>query len=832
MSVAITIFGVEGQGGDIALCYVLLRTVRGGGNYPAPHLPGDFVSQTVRKTRVEGTGLQVVSWDDVLPSTEASSILDGISQGTFVVPSSSPICAGSSIAGVPFGPLIVQEGNERASVTGVGLLHRCGIVSPGMATDLKNSLFMHLKPGTGPRVLHLLVSQIEELRGMKALQRKERPFAAVEYFHRESLLPGVDGPLFSMRLDSMDLQRFRSRAPANHLHILRRAALLHIPYTLQVTIQNYNQILTSKLLAMPANQHEITVSVSSHITEASLSAFDMAGDLIERFDITFCQGIDIRLSVLAGADEFPQLFSGTVDTQDLDKRNRLVTSAFNAAGLQGRSGVLDIVRTSDQTLNTLLGRGGESLETIWFERDIENQAEVIRWVKKMLEQPGVSKAYLADPFLGSSAFERVVARQGNMTPELFVLISPGGVDPDAEREDSKTSEYIERLVETASRLREKVACKLSIIHVRKAENRAFHDRYLCTVKDGIPSAYLLSNSLSKAAGDWPFAVSQLDRITSWRVYTDILEMAGQLPNQRGLDPEVIWTYSPTTNAVDSASNGTSDEDQSEPRKSWANLLLSDMQRIITRNVECKDQVCQRLDKFLADCPQDVDAETLAEALFKVTIHREHFVVLTSQIFRDRGQPLVADALDEHLLTHFLDKLPTAKDQGTLFILPDHRRDVITHLAGCVARKKKPTAFILNKLNSRMFEYLETIETQRFSATIILDIHEAATYLSIIALLVATNSSDIDMRHRIGLANDYIHWIGRLMRSEMAFCIYTKCETMPEYLLDGVASMASLIARAKSIFGVEVNGAIDRVMTDQWIVPACREKLEAALAQSE
>ena len=41
-------------------------------------------------------------------------------------------------------------------------------------------------------------------------------------------------------------------------------------------------------------------------------------------------------------------------------------------------------------------------------------------------------------------------------------------------------------------------------------NKAFHDRYLLLYShDGMAKVYLLSNSLNKVAGDWPFCMSVL-----------------------------------------------------------------------------------------------------------------------------------------------------------------------------------------------------------------------------------------------------------------------------------------------------------------------------------
>ena len=76
------------------------------------------------------------------------------------------------------------------------------------------------------------------------------------------------------------------------------------------------------------------------------------------------------------------------------------------------------------------------------------------------------------------------------------------------------SDYLDKLRETATDWADKLAGRVSIVHIKRGDGsrQAFHDRYLCVVdRKGVPTAYLLSNSLSKAAGDWPFAICELNR---------------------------------------------------------------------------------------------------------------------------------------------------------------------------------------------------------------------------------------------------------------------------------------------------------------------------------
>lgn len=169
------------------------------------------------------------------------------------------------------------------------------------------------------------------------------------------------------------------------------------------------------------------------------------------------------------------------------------TSAFKGPSAGGRSGGFDKIRRDRQSIAAIIGRTNWSPESLWFER-VDGQLEVIRWIKARLEDPKVGAAYLVDPFLGSDALRRVVARQGREDIRLTILISPGSVDPDAEQVDIDASEsHVEKLKAAAGELSELLCGDISIIDVHRGDSQrqAFHDRFLALIgRDDVPTAYL------------------------------------------------------------------------------------------------------------------------------------------------------------------------------------------------------------------------------------------------------------------------------------------------------------------------------------------------------
>ncbi|MDR3383751.1 VPA1262 family N-terminal domain-containing protein [Cupriavidus basilensis] len=248
----------------------------------------------------------------------------------------------------------------------------------------------------------------------------------------------------------------------------------------------------------------------------------------------------------------------------------------------------------------------------------ENQVDLMLRAEAKLTSVGLTSPNRAIPM-------KLVARQGNETAELFIIVSPGDVDPDADAVASTAkSDYLAKLTTTAREWAPKLAGRVSVVNIKRGNGseQAFHDRYICVIdQKGIPQAYLLSNSLSKAAGDWPFTICQLNQVISWRIYAYILEMVeGKTP---GLQPEVIWTSTEAPST--SAPGAVTASSPSKNEAAWvatANALLVDIWNVIIRNSDFKPQVGARIDAFSCAWRDDIDIMKFADALFKVVKHRD------------------------------------------------------------------------------------------------------------------------------------------------------------------------------------------------------------------
>lgn len=824
MPIAMTVFGVEVDASNPLLAYVMLREVRGSGTYPAPHLPKGTPLHLTYRTPQADAKLTLITWDKVFSGDEESDLQNGLKQGLVVLPTECPIASGQVISGTPFGPVIVEEEFQRAPVSGIGLLYRSGVVTNKIFNALIETFDQSLRPGKTPEALRDLVAKLSELSGMRDVLKQRRTIGGVDYYHRISAAPLVNGPLFDILPMKADL-----KAPMLQVKIRRHAAAADQQFTVQVILKNFEETLSSVLINFKAGVPEIDVTAPNHITDVLLSVFDSAGNLADKQKAQFLQGIQFGLAVQGKVDQLPPPFKGAQKSTDLQVRPRIHTAAFDGPSLGDRSGFFDELRRLDEDFTALIGPRSHELESIWFERGTDSQVEVIRWIKNKVEQPTTARAYLVDPYLGSEALQRVIARQGNESAELVIVLSPGDVDPDASTTDMPAaSSHLEKLVRTATDWAENLAGRISIVNIKRGDGsrQAFHDRYLCLIdQKGIPTVFLLSNSLSKAAGSWPFAVSQLDRSLSWRIYAYILELTQG--DNLGFQAELIWKSANTRDAAPlSATTASPSPDDQLCWVRAANTLLNDLKNIIYKTRDFKSPVKSLIDDFLLTWSQEVVVERLAEPLYKIVSHRDHILVFVADNFREHGKPELANILQDKLLSRFLERQPTIEKRGSWFVDDETRSTVLESLGRTVVNKPHATNFILANLNPKIHEYVAMIEAQRYVQDG--EALQASIYLASIALLVSAESEVIPQRFRIGVANDYIHWLGRIMRSEVASNMYGDPDEVPLGWMTDLNFAAQQLGKARRALGEALETSIGHVLQDPWVSPAFKNTISTAL----
>jgi len=833
MPIAVTVFGVAKRGAPSIFCYAFFRDVRGPGDYPAPTLPTSIPIDGIRRLPIDGFDLELVTWDKIFDEGTDGSLQSELDSGRFSIPAECPIESNTLISGQPFGPILIAERSDRIRTSGTGILYVKGFAVGDGIDRVTGSIAAAIGPAKAPIALMQVIELIASQSGLGLFFTERRRIGVVDQFYRAQNVAGIHGTLFDVIADKPD---FRSKNPMLRVRIRRDAAALDKLFRLHITLKNFDEILKDDLLDFPAGQPEIIVEAGSHVTDIALVAFDDAGGIAERVSGAFTQSFNFGITAQGHVDELPPVFRGAPESPDLHRRARVHPTAFEGPSAGNRSGGLDALRRNRKRLDMLIGEAGQTAENRWFESGADSQIEVIRWIKTKLEKPGITKAFLVDPFLGSEALQRVIARQGNENIALTILVSPGGTNPDADTVNEKDSgDHLGKLVATAEEWSDRLCGQISIIHIQRGDGakQAFHDRYLSVVdQQGVPTVYLLSNSLSKAAGDWPFAICELDRITSWQVHHYILGLIEGNHGDRDLRPATIWQSAEPVSAPAIASPDVSQQPPTEEPPAWhksANAFLQDLWNVVIRNAAYRDSVGNTVNAFIASWPHGIDTKAFAEAVFRSVGYREEVIVFVSSLFAPgtAEQRDVADKLDDMLLAKFLSNLPRDDQKGAGYLpMRGDRNDYLRHIGQTIARKPSSTNYVRAELNPVLHALVQLIECQRFDFGLACEAVETGICLVSVGLEVAIASDAAKVEHRTGMAADYIHWIGRLTRSAAAHSRFNAGELVPEMWRDDLAFAARQVLAARSILDDKLEASIQRVLQDPLVLSGFKDLLRA------
>lgn len=755
MATAVSIFGVAAPGKDAAtFCYAQFRTVPDLLPFPRLALPAATKSEMTRIIPDIG-GLELQVWETVLGDEEAAQLAAELERGALRLPDRCPIEPGQTLNGVVFAETLLVERGGRLEVEGRGVLRTRGFALVNGAGRVAAALQQVLGRKEIGEELNALLALLNREAGLQRFDASR--LGVVEFLSRWSSdvgLPPVAAGIVKPHIHSQD--------PCREIFVRRSAGATATDLRVSLLAKSGTAVVLQRLIFMAAGDNEIRIDAGCHVTSLLVGVFDASsGEMIDQEQLSFTQSIGISLRGQEGVDLLPPPFRSAPASGDLVERPRVNTAAFSIAG-GGRSGGFDVMRDNAEAIASLAGRDGAKLESRFFPPGQEPQLEVIRWIKEKIEGSDVTEAFLVDPFLGTEALKRVVLRHGNESVKLTIVVSPANVDPDAADMDATgvAGRHIANLVKEADALASQLCGAIEIIHVQRGSGtrQAFHDRYLGLVgRDGTPRVFLLSNSLSKAAGDWPFTVAEVDTPTAWRIAAYIAAVAeGKDEGGKDLKATTIWR---SRDAKAEASPASVQPDAlSSALGTTYSALFAENNR---QGIEDRGVTDPILDRLVAALPSEFDVDRLASVLIEGMHGRDHLVPPIIHRFSDNTDlKPVADRMQDQLLERLLERLsPTYGLFGT----PEEL--VLLRLGGeRISRREKGTDMVRNRMNPALDSYARALEIGRVHDQIPRLI--AGLGLVLIGLYLVRADGGIPTKFRAGIAVDYVRLLGRLLRSMM------------------------------------------------------------------
>ena len=837
MAVALTIFGVGAPDGNARFCYALLRPVRGNGGYPAPSLPRDALSYAGLSLKLDPSNLVLKVWDQVIEGYEAE-LEANIGRGRFSIPIDCPIEPGVVLEGTSFAPVQINENYNRVVCDGSGALWSNGFA----LSDGGARIIDHLRAATGHdevgSELELLLSTIDSETGVGSLFLTTRRLGVVERLHR--VRPGRRPGLLRARVIKPDL---RGNDPCRRVVLCRDAAPVGVAFQVHLALRSWNNVVVNRLITLPANTQELTIDAGTHVTSIEFAAFDFeSGDLLDQFEISIIQSMAFSLIGQSETDLLPKPFRGAQRGDDLEKRTRIHTGSFSGPSAGDRAGGFDSMRHNRQLIEALIGDQSWRGECCFFHTGPEPQLDVIRWIKRHLEDAQVAEAFLVDPYLGSEALKRVVVRHGNETVSLTLVVSPGDRNPDAPELDARgePGRHLLSLVKAAEELADQLCGEIEIIHVWRGDGRyqAFHDRYFGLIdRTGVPRAYLLSNSLGKAAGDWPFVAVELDRVNSWIVTVYARGLIAGNDRGRTVHAERVWS-STAGNRSGTENIAPVEKAASPPEPIAAFRHAVGKTYLALHTLEQRGQPVGRAEvdkvideKLVASWPPDIeDVAVLANCILEGVAGRDqHAAAIADRLQGDPKLRPVANAIDDLLLDRIVGRIaPESKQPNSVLMV--ERIDLLHRAGGLIAERDRGTDFVRNRLNPALHFYARMLESGRSSRKLRShDLLIAGLCIVLVGLEVAHSASKAQARHREALASDYIHFLGRLLRTSASEELFGGDPNMTIMPGPGEGFAREAIRMAKLLrteLGLVLDAVFDRLLADSLLLEPFKNLLKS------
>jgi hypothetical protein len=270
--------------------------------------------------------------------------------------------------------------------------------------------------------------------------------------------------------------------------------------------------VVDRLITLEEGDLRVPLETSEAIDQFDFQLFNGTGDsLIHSEHRTFMPSIGLVLSPVSGQTTIEDDLSGRAAHKGpaLAAQASTVLPHFSNRSLIGGPAKGSWRAFAENISQIVAAHLPETSEDRWFPRGIEGEVGTIAHLIGLLHGGRIERAVLVDPWFGKDALRRLVLRIGSQDINLTIVTSWTNVDPDTgiELDRFKPTEELEAALR---KLHPFLNPRLTVINLTDGMRQAFHDRYLLLyAHDGTSRVYLLSNSLNKAAGDWPFCLSLL-----------------------------------------------------------------------------------------------------------------------------------------------------------------------------------------------------------------------------------------------------------------------------------------------------------------------------------
>ncbi|SNZ07449.1 VPA1262 family N-terminal domain-containing protein [Cohaesibacter gelatinilyticus] len=304
-----------------------------------------------------------------------------------------------------------------------------------------------------------------------------------------------------------------------------------------------DDLVYSKLLKLSSSRQEEFTALP--FDRYSMSVFDDQGSLVQLDEHPLITRIPFNMSPMQGTLQIDDTLTRSAQgvSREVGEQASIVKPRSTQRSMVG----VNVTEYETHRLrnSTLVDRLFPSSEyDRWFPKGVTEEVGVIRHLNKLLDGGQVKSAIIVDPFFGIDTLKRVITRLESVDVKLTIVTSLCSTDPETNR---KTNRLVEDLDQALMELRDRGVprcCRnLNVVNMTDGNKQAFHDRYLClSTHDGQREIYLMSNSLNKMAGNWPFCLTKIDAPTTQQVlpYIDGLARGEDVSGATNSEVDYRW----------------------------------------------------------------------------------------------------------------------------------------------------------------------------------------------------------------------------------------------------------------------------------------------------
>ncbi len=299
------------------------------------------------------------------------------------------------------------------------------------------------------------------------------------------------------------LRIFRSEPFAEATH------LAHV-----VGYGNRDRVLDRIVTLPPGETRSPHIDSPEAIDRFEFSLFDMTGQtLLHREVNSFLTEIDAVFSIPSGPQiQINDSLSRKVQQAGgrLAKDASLVTAHSSHRSRIGFRDGAKLRRHVSAMRNLAKSCFPPKSEDRWFRKSLDDEIGVISHLNTLLDGSSVREGILVDPFFGADALERLVLRLQSSDVSLTIVTSWAKTNPDTGRPLAAKTDPEEALRRALVRMAPFIIPHLRVVNLVAGNDQALHDRYLLLYPhEGAAKVYLLSNSINKMAGKWPYCMARL-----------------------------------------------------------------------------------------------------------------------------------------------------------------------------------------------------------------------------------------------------------------------------------------------------------------------------------